>query len=140
METQEKQEVTIAPYMTKLPFTIGADQSLLKAEKLMDYLKVRHLPVLDAGKLVGILSDRDIKLVESFKDVDPDHIKVSEAYTEDPYIVSSDTPIIEVCAQMAQKKFGSVLVVDDHKLVGIFTWVDALQAMEELLKTKENLH
>ncbi len=132
--------VTIAPYMTKLPHTIGSEQPLAKAEKLMSYLKVRHLPVLEGGKLVGILSDRDIKLLESFKDVNPNEAKVSEALSEEIYMVSSETPVREVCKTMAEKKYGSVLVIDNKKLVGIFTWIDALNAMTELLEKNEQTH
>jgi acetoin utilization protein AcuB len=126
----------ISKYMTTLPHTIGAEQSLFKAEKMMGDLKVRHLPVLRAGNLVGILSDRDVKLVESFRDVDPEKVTVEEAFTEDPFIVSPDASLAEVCAEMASKKYGCAIVCDNHKLVGIFTWVDALNAMNELLNTR----
>ncbi len=127
---------TIQKYMTTSPETIGADQTLAKAEKTMLALKIRHLPVLDGGRLVGILSDRDIKLVASFKDVDPEKVQVSEAFSEDPYTVSPNATLSEVCAEMASKKFGSALVVDNGKLVGIFTWVDALTALNQLLETR----
>ncbi|MDG0816330.1 CBS domain-containing protein [Bdellovibrio svalbardensis] len=127
---------TIEKYMTTAPHTIGSEQSLAKAEKMMADLRIRHLPVLNAGKLVGILSDRDVKLVESFKDVNPEEVKISEAFTPDVYMVSPKAPLGEVCAEMALHKYGSVLVVDNHKLVGIFTWVDALEAFNELLDTR----
>lgn len=127
---------SISKYMTTLPHTIGADQTLDKASKLMNELRVRHLPVLSGGKLVGILSERDIQLVEGFKDVDPETVTVSEAYSPEPYITSPESSLAEVCERMANKKFGCTLVCDNHKLVGIFTWVDALNAMNELLSTR----
>lgn len=102
----------------------------------MNEYRVRHLPVLSGGHLVGILTDRDIKLVESFKDVDPEKVKVDEAYTPDPYIISPSSSLSEVCAEMALKKYGCALVCDNAKLVGIFTWVDALNAFNELLETR----
>lgn len=126
----------VSHYMAMTPHTIGIDQSLAKAEKMMLEYRIRHLPVLDGGRLVGILSDRDIKLVESFKDVDPEKVSVQEACTEEPYLVSPKAPLTEVCAEMASKKLGSALVVDNHKLVGIFTWVDALKAMQTLMETR----
>lgn len=126
----------ISKYMTTLPHTIGSDQSLAKAEKMMSELRVRHLPVLNAGKLVGILSDRDIRLVETFRDVDPEKVSVDEAFTPDPYITSPTASLAEVCAEMAAHKYGCALVCDNKKLVGIFTWVDALSAMNELLSTR----
>lgn len=127
---------TIMKYMTTFPHTIGVDQPLAKAGKMMAEYQVRHLPVLSAGKLIGILSDRDVKLVESFKDVDPDKVVVEEAYSPDPYITTPDANLAEVCDKMAAHKYGCALVCDNHKLVGIFTWVDALNALSELLSTR----
>ncbi len=127
---------TVQKYMTVLPHTIGADQSLSKADQMMSELRVRHLPVLDGGKLVGILTDRDVRLVESFRDVDPEKVSVQEAYTPDPFVTTPNTPLNQVCSEMAAHKFGCALVVDNHKLVGIFTWVDALKAMDHLMETR----
>lgn len=126
----------ISKYMTTQPHTIGAEQTLAKAEVLMREFQIRHLPVLHGGKYVGILTDRDLKLVESFKDVDATKITVDEAYSPDPYSVSPEAPLDEVCREMASHKYSCVLVVDNKKLVGIFTWVDALTAMSELLETR----
>lgn len=127
---------SISKFMTTLPHTIGVDQSLMKANQMMSELRVRHLPVLDGGKLVGVLSDRDVKLVESFKDVDPAEVKVEEAFSPDPYIAAPTSSLADVCAEMARHKYGCVLICDNHKLVGIFTWVDALNAFNELLSTR----
>ena len=126
----------IEKFMTTVPHTIGSDTSLAKAEKMMAEYRVRHLPVLDGGRLVGILSDRDIKMVMGFKDVNPDEVSVSEACSEEPFKVSPKAPLTEVCNEMAAHKYGSVLVVDNNKLVGIFTWVDALNAFAELMETR----
>lgn len=127
---------SISKYMSTVPHTIGADQTLEKASQVMSEFRIRHLPVLSGGSLIGILSDRDVKLVESFKDVDPQNVKVEEAFTPDPYIVSPQSSLADVCEEMAVKKYGCALVCDNKKLVGIFTWVDALSALNELLYTR----
>lgn len=127
---------TIQKYMTVMPHTIGSDQTLAKAEQMMSEYRIRHLPVLSGGRLVGILTDRDVRLVESFKDVDPEKVTVDEAFTPDPFVTSPGSPLNEVCAEMASHKMGCALVVDNHKLVGIFTWVDALKAMGHLMETR----
>lgn len=127
---------TIQKFMTTTPHTINADLSLAQAEKVMRDLRVRHLPVLRGGQLIGVLSDRDVKLVQSFKDVDSREVKVEEAFTPEPYTTSPSAPLDEVCEMMAAKKYGCVLVTDNNKLVGIFTWVDALTAMNELLNQR----
>ena len=126
----------VQKYMTFVPKSIGYDQTIAQANDFMKKLKLRHLPVLKGGKLVGLLSDRDINLVLQFKDVDPETLKVEEAYTPDPYFTSPTTPLNEVVAHMAEKKYGCAIVVDNDKVVGIFTEIDAYKALSELLETR----
>lgn len=126
----------ISKYMTTTPHTIGVDQTLAHAKNLMHEYSIRHLPVLNSGAVVGIITERDIDFILSFKGVDLKHEKVSEAMTEEPIMVDASALVDGVCREMAEKKIGSVLVQDNHKLVGIFTWVDALMAMNELFHTR----
>lgn len=126
---------TVQKYMTVMPHTIGVDANLEKAHNLMREFRIRHLPVLDGGELVGIISDRDLKMVESFKDVDPKTMTVSEAMTSDPYKTNPHASLADVCDEMQHHKYGSALVVDNNKLVGIFTWVDALKACSDVLRS-----
>jgi acetoin utilization protein AcuB len=126
----------IQKFMTTTPHTIGVDQSLAQAKKVMQDYSIRHLPVLDGGTIVGIISEHDVSFMLSFKGTDLMRERVGEAMTADPTMVQISAPIDEVCREMAEKKIGSVLVQDNRKLVGIFTWVDALKAMDELLKTR----
>jgi acetoin utilization protein AcuB len=123
----------VQKYMTSTPHTIGSEQTLAKASALMSEYRVRHLPVLHGGRLLGVLSERDIKLLESFPDVDPAKTTVAEAMTEQPYSVARENQLDEVARTMAEKKYGSAMVVENHKVVGIFTLVDACQALSELL-------
>lgn len=126
----------IQKYMTYVPRSIGSDQTLEQASETMRKLHLRHLPVLKGGELIGVLTDRDIKLVMSFRDVDVAKLKVEEALTPDPYVTRPDAPISEVVSHMADKKYGCALVVDNGKLVGIFTEIDAYRALAELLETR----
>ena len=127
-------EPMVRDFMTKSPRTIGVDQTLEKARRMMIDSRIRHLPVLKAGQLVGVLSDRDIEMVESFKDVDATQVTIEEAYTPEPYSVEPETPLTEVCREMMSRKYGSALVVDKkNRLVGIFTWIDALRALTQIL-------
>ena len=68
--------------MTSQPNTIGDDQTLAAARGRMRQWQVRHLPVLHGGNLVGVLSERDITLVESVPGVNPEEVTVREAMTE----------------------------------------------------------
>lgn len=127
---------TIQKYMTTSPHSIGADQNLVTAQKMMSNYKIRHLPVLNGGKIVGIISDRDVKFLESMKDVDPEKVKMEDIYAEQVFTVTPFSKLSEVCDVMAENKYGCAVVTDNEKLVGIFTWIDALRAMSELLNTR----
>jgi len=124
---------TIQRYMTTLPHSIGSEQPMARAHIMMREHHFRHLPVLHGGKLVGVLSDRDLHLVETLRDVDPEKVTVEEAMTRDPYTVQPDTALDEVVATMAEHKYGCAVVMQNEKLVGIFTTVDACRAFAELL-------
>lgn len=126
----------IAKYMTTAPHSIGSDQAIATAARMMNDHRIRHLPVLRGGRLLGMLTDRDIKLIETFHDVDPTKITVEEAMTEQPYSVSPEAPLDEVVETMAAKKYGSAVIMQNEKVVGIFTTVDACDALCQLLRTR----
>jgi acetoin utilization protein AcuB len=119
----------IRDFMTASPHTIGADQTLARAHAVMRDNTIRHLPVLHGGKLVGIITDRDIHLVETLSDVEPSLVTVSDAMTASVYAVSPDTQLEEVARTMAEHKYGSAIVMEHYKVVGIFTTVDACRAL-----------
>jgi acetoin utilization protein AcuB len=127
---------TIQKYMTTSPHSIGVEQVLAKAHAMMREHKIRHLPVLTGGKLVGLLTDRDLGLVESLKGVDPATITVEEAMSSVVYAVSPDAPLDEVVMTMAEHKYGSAVVMQNNKVVGIFTTVDVCRSFAELLHTR----
>lgn len=125
---------TIDKYMSRVPHTIGRKQTMERAHEVMREHGIRHLPVLDGGKLVGIVSDRDLHLVETLKDVDPAVVSVDEAMTPDPYIVHPNAKLGETVSEMASKKLGSAVVVDNDRVVGIFTVIDAMHALAWVLE------
>jgi acetoin utilization protein AcuB len=126
----------VQKYMTTSPHTIGSDQPVDKAMELMKKYKIRHLPVLDAGKLVGVVTDRDLKFYLSFAGTDPASDKVAELVDPEVFQVTPASSIDEVAAEMAERKLGSAIVMDNKKVVGIFTTVDALRALSEVFSTR----
>lgn len=116
-----------------MPHTVGKDIPLKKAFEMMREHRIRHLPVQDGGHLMGVISDRDIKFASSFEG--SSELKVEDVMTPDPYKVSPDALLEEVVASMAEHKYGCAIVEQGNgKVVGIFTEVDALRVLSELLK------
>jgi acetoin utilization protein AcuB len=126
-------KLTVRGYMTAAPHTIGADQTLTTAHRIMREHHIRHLPVLADGKLVGVVTEGDLRLIETLKDVDQEQVLVEEAMTPDPYTIAPETSLEWVALEMAQHKYGSVIVVEHGRVVGVFTTVDALRALQDLL-------
>ena len=117
----------IAEYMTKVPHSIKPNSSVLDAKKRMFELSVTHLPVLSGGKTIGILSERDILYLKALESVDLATVKVGDAMTPDPISVQSDQSLKEACRIMRENKVGSILIMNEQKLAGIFTYNDALE-------------
>jgi acetoin utilization protein AcuB len=122
----------IRDFMSRAPHSIGRDQPLSLAHERMRAAGVRHLPVLDGGKLVGLLSQRDALFVETLREVDPATVPVEDAMSIDVYITHPDAPLADVAATMAEHKYGCAVVMDGAHLTGIFTTVDALNALARI--------
>ncbi len=110
------------------------EENLERIGKGMERFKFRHLPVVDAGKLVGIVSQRDY-LRASVSDLDPDfalkndnlkrNIFVAEIMTRDVVSVRPDTPLLEAAKLLREHRFGCLPVTEaDGSLVGVVTDYD----------------
>jgi acetoin utilization protein AcuB len=122
-------KTSVEQHMTVSPVVIGIGDTLADAHRVMRERGIRHLPVLDAGRLVGVVSQRDLYLAESLSSVDPATDTVREAMSGDPYAVPPGAPLEEVAATMAERRLGSAIVVDRGAVIGVFTTVDALRAL-----------
>jgi acetoin utilization protein AcuB len=127
---------TIQRYMTSDPITIEPTASLEQAQSLMGGKSVRHLPVLEGGRLVGIITERDLALAERLSGVDPKVETVRSAMTTSVLTVSPDSPLDQVALEMAADKCGSVVVLQNQHVVGVLTTVDICRALGELLQTR----
>lgn len=98
---------------------------------MMQALSIRHLPVTDGERLVGIVTERDMRMLEGCG-VSPLATRVRDAMTPEPYVVDSRTPLALVARQMADRKLGSAVITEGGNIVGIFSTTDALRVLAEV--------
>lgn len=125
---------TVERYMSARPTVVTSKHTLVEAHQVMREKGIRHLPVVDEGKLVGIVSQRDLYLLETLRGVDAARELVEEAMTDEPLTVSPDAALDVVVERMMAERRGSAVVVDRKAVVGIFTSTDALRALVELIR------
>ena len=119
--------------MSTCPITIDKGQTLIAAHASMRVHSIRHSPVLKPGSLVGIVSQCDLYVLDTLRDVDLKPVTV-EAMTIAPSKVSPDAPLAEVARHMAFHRLGSAVVVDAQgRLVGLFTTTDALTVLADMV-------
>jgi len=113
------------------PLTINPDTSLCDAYQLMQDKGIRHLPIIENEKLIGIVTDRDLRLATSRlakRPFDPTS-EVREIMSH-PVETTNPSDPVEVATQlMRELKIGCLPVVEDLRLVGIVTNADLLDAM-----------
>jgi acetoin utilization protein AcuB len=126
--------LSIQRYMTSVLVVISPSRPLSEAIRLMRLHEVRHLPVVTKGKIAGLISQRDIYLMQSLERSDPSTILVSEAMTQDPYTVEPDEPVDAVAREMVRRKIGTALVSHGDRLMGLFSATDALLALAALVE------
>lgn len=123
---------SVDEFMTRNPDTIAPERTLATAKMAMREKGVRHLPVVEDGQVVGILSEREVDLIAAIAERSADEISVKRAMLTNVLEVGPDESIVKVAQTMATAKTGSAVVVSDGDVVGIFTTVDALAALAQL--------
>jgi len=131
----------VARRMVRNPVVVDENDSMRRAMDIMKEREIRHLCVLkDGEKLVGVLSERDIKQASPSSATSLeireiyyllDKVKARQIMTRRPYTISPSAPIEEAALIMREKKIGCLPVVEGGKLVGILTETDILDAFIE---------
>jgi acetoin utilization protein AcuB len=124
----------VREYMTTFPHAVGLDQTLGQAHALMKDNDIRHLPVLERGSLVGLLTLRDVQLLETLEDGSASDLRIAYVMRKRAYAVSPETPLDEVVETMASRKLDCAVVVNSQHVVGIFTQVDLSRVCVDLLR------
>lgn len=114
----------ISRLMTYGAQTVSSHDSLRMAATLMERGGFRRVPVVDGDKLVGIISDRDVRAHGGYLD----STRITAAMTSDPKTVTPRMSVEDAARLMISHKIGGLPVVEDGKLVGIITTTDVLKA------------
>ena len=121
----------IGEHMVKFPYTVRPGISVKTAAAMMAENRIRHLPVVNDHKVIGIVSDRDLR---AYVDLD-ERAPVESMMTESVYCVRVGTPLEEVVKTLAKKRIGSAVVVSaTREVLGIFTTTDALYLLGRMLQ------
>ncbi len=128
--------------MRSSPVTIGRKDTLDHAMKTMETFKIRHLPVVEGDRVIGIVSDRDLKKAAP-SPLDRDSaeeflrftsaVTIKEVMSKEVLTISPYCPIEEAAARMFKEKIGALPVVQDGRLVGIITETDVLGMLTDMM-------
>jgi CBS domain-containing protein len=124
---------TLAEVMTRSPLTIQAGETLAHAYDAMKEHGLRHLPVLDGQRLVGVVSLRDLYVVEAVAPESEPPQHVAQAMEREIYTVAPGDRVRDVARTMGEHKYGCAVVVDVGRVVGVFTSTDALALLSRAM-------
>jgi CBS domain-containing protein len=129
---------SVGAAMTPFPYSVGPDASVLDVENLMSSHRIRHVPVQQDGRVLGVVSERELRhLVHAaLPEADKARLRIRTLLRQEPYVVEMTTPLDEVASEMAQRHVGSAVVVRHGKLAGIFSTVDACRLLAEFLRDR----
>jgi acetoin utilization protein AcuB len=123
--------------MTSFPYFVSASDTVAKIERMMDDHDIRHLPVQEKGKVVGIVSERDLHhfVKRSATLEEKAGLKARDIMVGDPYLVAFNTPLVEVVSGMADRHIGSAIVMRRGKLAGVLTAIDVCRILADYLNS-----
>lgn len=133
----------VRDYMTQKVFTLRADKKLFAAQEIMNWARIRHVPVVDKdNRLVGVISHRDLLHASLSAIANPvpeverkqflSTIPIEKVMRTEIQTIGPDAPIQEAAKLMRSKKIGCLPVLTEGKLVGIISEHDLLRIVEEL--------
>jgi acetoin utilization protein AcuB len=126
----------VASVMTPFPFSVDAADPLAAADALMERHGIRHVPVIEQGRIAGLVTDRDLALFGNpVLRGEPD-VRVGQVCARDPYVVDLHTPIDRVVLAMAERRIEAAVVTREGRLAGIFTSSDACRILGEVLAAR----
>lgn len=128
--------LTVGGCMSVDPVTVAPKDSLQRVVELLRRRDIRAVPVVEDGRLVGIVTDRDVRQVAPayplFRDEDEirrytENLTVTAAMTADPMTVTPATPLVEAAKILETYRISSLPVIEDLRVVGMLSVTDLLR-------------
>ena len=120
----------VRDWMSRNPVAVSPELSVEQVIRLMRAHGIRHVLVMDDERLVGIVSNRDLRrLVVGEGSPFSPRLPAGRIMTENPVTVSPEAPLIEAAREMLERKIGALPVVEGDRLIGILTKSDAFEAL-----------
>lgn len=129
---------TVGSVMTAFPYFVELDAHAATAKTMLAQYKVHHLPVREGDRVVGIVTESDLRQAQAFGwDISSaSNVRVADVCNRETYVVAPEEPLDAVLVHMAQAPIDVVCVVRDGKLAGIFTFTDACRQFAQLLRAQ----
>ena len=137
----------VRDYMTPGPQTLDIRNTLLDAVLMLRRLELRHIPIMEDGRLVGVLTDRDVgryapSMLMALSPQDYNRVfedtPIPKVMTRNLYSTTPEAPLAEAVNLLYNHKVGCLLVLDGDRLVGIITVADMLRALHDLIGNPES--
>ncbi|OFZ31391.1 MAG: histidine kinase [Bdellovibrionales bacterium RIFCSPHIGHO2_01_FULL_40_29] len=136
----KKLKLPVEEFTTPNPVTAVENTALDDLENLMTVHGVRHIPITRDGLIVGIVSDRDLRVAGALSMREKMLVLAKDIMVSNPVTVNSGASLDDVAFQMSKNKIGSVIVNDESdEFFGIFTSTDALNALIEIVRSEKSL-
>jgi CBS domain-containing protein len=128
----------VGSVMTPFPYFVDTDNEVGEVERLMAEHHIHHIPVQQNGRVVGIVSERDLyHLGDQFLPITGrSRIRARDIMADDPYVVAFDTPLNKVALEMAKRHAGSAIVLHHEKLAGILSATDICRILAEIFESE----
>lgn len=130
----KQREIELKDYINKEPVSIHCEETLVKAENLMMMKNCRHLPVTEKGKVIGVISDRDLKILNCMNNLPREEKKLKDILNPEFYTVEIDTNIADVVKKIYNERIDYALVMKNGNFIGIITHIDILQAFLDCIE------
>jgi acetoin utilization protein AcuB len=121
----------VREWMIRDPVTVSRDEDVRKCVNLMTEHSIRHLPVVEDERLVGFVTESDLREVSAISSLD--EMPIEDFMVKDPITVTPNTDIEDAAKLIYYHKIGGLPVVEDEEIVGIITVVDLLEVFIELM-------